>query len=214
MASPTDASASFTEAVLQAVRSQEHSRRPRIPLPVCPDGALPLVPEDAIGDGPFIYILLPRPFTDHVPVNARRLLREWEAQLRPVTYLVNAASVWLREEDVWDEAGQFVEPTETALHRVREAANEDRLVELFDQAKAALGTVLDSDGKPDESLEGTAIRDLLLVRADEDDHREFQASPQALPVLLGLAVAVAIGQPIGYHAARINAMLHESGSSG
>ena len=54
------------------------------------------------------------------------------------------------------------------------------------------------------------MREWLVTKADADDHREYQTRSWALPLLLGLAVVVAIDEPVGYLGGQIRQKLNES----
>lgn len=100
-------------------------------------------PEDAIGDGPFIYIALPvgpnveflgGQLPDVIPMNATRLLREWEMLLDPTAAL--RAPEMLGERD-WVLSDAFVEPTSRTIHLIAEAARTDEVYERSPIAAAS-----------------------------------------------------------------------------
>jgi hypothetical protein len=147
-------------------------------------------PEDAIGDGPFIYIALPAGVTrigvasgelpDLIPINATKLLREWEVLLDPIAAM--PAAELLREVPNWVIGEVFVEPTSTTIHLVREAAETDEVYEAFANSGGRLYAVGEEDGR--------GISDLISSgRVDN----------AGLPVLLGLAVVAAFLHPLGFH---------------
>jgi hypothetical protein len=69
-----------------------------------------LAPEEALGDGPHIYIAISENYFEHVPINATRLLWEWEARLDPAAHLKDVALAWLPRETGWGYGRWFVEP--------------------------------------------------------------------------------------------------------
>lgn len=102
-------------------------------------------PEDAIGDGPFIYIALPAGTTrvgrasgvlvDLIPINATKLLREWEVLLDPIAAM--RAPQLLREVPRWVIDEVFVEPTGRTSYLVGEAAKTDDVTRRLLTAAAA-----------------------------------------------------------------------------
>jgi hypothetical protein len=140
-----------------------------------------------MGRGPFIYIALPirdvqvgaatGALPDLIPINATRLLREWEMRLDPIA----AMRAPDRFGDV-DWLGEvFVEPTSEAMHLITEAAQTGEVYEAFANSRGLLHT---SHG--DE-----VIRELVTT--------EGRVHNTGLPILLGLAVTAAFLEPIGFH---------------
>ena len=149
-----------------------------------------LAPEDAIGDGPYIYIAVPEAYIEFVPANATRVLREWEAQIDPVAGLKQVATRTLRSSDGWGWGRWFVEPSMYALELARAAVKDDELADLMANVQGTL--VVDESARPDV---GKPLRRFLTVRRGE--YRELTGL--AMPLLLGLGVIAAIDSPIGYH---------------
>jgi hypothetical protein len=148
-------------------------------------------PEDAIGPGPFIYIALPAGETrfgrgsgqlpDLIPVNATRLLHEWEAQLDPIIAL--RARRMLRVVPDWVIGDTFVEPTTMTMFLVREAAAATEVQEAY----ASSGGRLTVPGENRSKGISDFVSDAGLDNT-------------ALPIFLGLAVTAAFLHPIGFRA--------------
>ena len=147
-------------------------------------------PDDAIGGGPFIYIALPAGVTrigvgsgerpDLIPVNATRLLREWEILLDPITAM--RARRRLKVIPDWVVGDIFVEPTWSTMDLVARAARTEEVYEAFANSGGRLSTPTEAQSK--------GISDFAL------DGRLQNA---ALPILLGLGVVAAFFTPIGFH---------------
>jgi hypothetical protein len=153
-----------------------------------------LTPEEAVGEGPHIYIALPEDYFEHVPVNATRLLWEWEAQLDPVAVLTEAARRRLPRELGWGWGRWFVEPTIGALALARRAAEDEELRQLLEEVAGTW--VIDESARSDV---GNPVRDSLTMPTGEA--RELNGLE--ISFLLGMGVIAAIDLPIGYHGPRI-----------
>jgi hypothetical protein len=126
-------------------------------------------PEEAMGSGPYLLIALPEALVDVLPVNATRLLEEWEATLDPTRALV--------------------EPGVLALERVRAAGRDEDVITRFGNSPVRLLL------KPDLSeAPGTAVSRMIERNAERHDLLEI-----AMPMLLGLAVLAAVIEGYGYH---------------
>jgi hypothetical protein len=148
-------------------------------------------PEDAIGDGPFIYIALPAgearvgaalgALPDLIPINATNVLREWEMLLDPIAALRTLARDMFGEQD-WVLGDVFVEPTSRTIYLMAEAAGTDEVYEPF---AASAGLLLGPGPGQSEVIQNLA--------------GEGRVHNPGLPILLGLAVTAAFLNPIGFH---------------
>jgi len=81
-----------------------------------------------MGEGPFFYLVLPVNEVDSIPVNATKLLREWEAFLDPLEAISEIASWAVRDSLLgppeFTETDRFVEVTSSSAYLLREAARE------------------------------------------------------------------------------------------
>jgi hypothetical protein len=153
-----------------------------------------LAPDEAIGGGPYIHIGLPSDYVPIVPLNATRLLDEWEAQLDPLMLLRTVASRTLGADNVWHFGDSFVEPSPVALSLIREAATDHEVIQMFDDAQATLATIaLREEGDLFEPVKSESLR-RLLIREERDT-----ANPMAASFLLGMGVVASIDAPIGFH---------------
>jgi hypothetical protein len=145
-------------------------------------------PEEAMGSGPYLLIALPEALVDVLPVNATRLLEEWEATLDPTRALVETAQ-FLSAPMEWTLSDRFVEPGVLALERVRAAGRDEDVITRFGNSPVRLLL------KPDLSeAPGTAVSRMIERNAERHDLLEI-----AMPMLLGLAVLAAVIEGYGYH---------------
>jgi hypothetical protein len=155
-----------------------------------------LVPDDAIGNGPHIYIALPENYFEHVPLNATRLLWEWEAQFDPIAGLKIIAARELPAKTGWGWGRWFVEPSWNARELVRKAMEDDDLTDLLEEVEGTWAA-LDEPDNPDI---GQPVRDSLTWTAKGI----VELTPAVVPFLLGMGVIAAIDFSLGYHGLRIS----------
>jgi hypothetical protein len=138
-----------------------------------------LVPEEALGEGPHIYIAISEDYFEHVPINATRLLWEWEARLDPEAHLKDVARYWLPRETGWAWGRWFVEPSANALALVRRAAEDHELIDGLEEMK---GVWAIDEAVPSEV--GESVR-VSITRPRHGHTPELNGAEVAL--LLGMA---------------------------
>src|SRR3954466_10621165 len=97
-------------------------------------------PEEAIGDGPFIYIAIPKSIQG-VPLNCTKLIREWEHSIDPTRAIVTAIENFGTDEIAY--TGEFVEPTLTTTFLIRQAADDPEVVQGIQQIERLSGNVVE-----------------------------------------------------------------------
>jgi hypothetical protein len=139
-----------------------------------------LDPDEALGAGPYFFIAVPDQLTARIPLNATRLLREWEMLLDPSSAIAQAAGAGVD----WTSGDWFVEPTHRTIEMIRAALDSQALQE----ALARSNSLFVWGGNTGDRR--TLTR--LFMGADA-------SSTHALWVLLGLAVYGAVLHRAGYH---------------
>jgi hypothetical protein len=109
-----------------------------------------------------------------MPINASSFLREWEQMLDPLRAARRAAQDFLGAEEDWRVGDWFAEPTFASAALLRTVAQDEKVVELFENTVALLVR-----GDRELSLSGLVVPDEGLKE-------------EALPVLLGVAVSTAL----------------------
>ena len=132
-------------------------------------------------NGPYLAVALPPILEKLVPVNATAVIREWEEMLSPVRALRTAAATFLQENVEWTVGERFITPGFSTVERLREAARDDDLAELFRQSNGYLG---DEDAR---TIRGLVHESEIQMHFDE----------AAQPVLLGLAAGAVCFEGIG-----------------
>jgi hypothetical protein len=157
-------------------------------------------PKDAEGDGPYIYFAVPTALAERLPVNATRLLREWEASLDPVRAVAEAAFLLSAKTPVrWVLTDRFVEPGVTTLDLIRHVGGDDEVIERFEHFQA----ILVASAKPDANR-------LALQRMVTKKEARHDLAESALPVLLGLAVLAPMMHSLGYYGRRYGDTMREA----
>jgi hypothetical protein len=98
-------------------------------------------PTAPFSNGPFLLVAVPESVEPLVPVNATSLLVEWEEMLDPLRAAAQAAREFLSGQasnEDWHIGDRFVIPTFASLHRLREFAEDDTVVEVFEHSNGFL----------------------------------------------------------------------------
>jgi hypothetical protein len=149
-------------------------------------------PKDAEGDGPYMYLAVPSALAERLPVNATRLLREWEASLDPVRAVAEAAFLLSAKTPIrWVLTDRFVEPGVTTLDLIRHVGGDDEVIERFEHSQAMFVASAEPEGNR-----------LALRRMVTRKEARYALAEPALPVLLGLAVLAPMMHSLGYYGRR------------
>lgn len=159
-----------------------------------------------MGDGPFILIALPADEeSGHIPINATKLLREWEFSLHPKHLLRDVARGLLEQVREWMISEHFVEPTPSTIHLIREIAGDDEFVEILRNAKATIAQRSGFFRNPGKLL---PVCSIVFDASSYEDPANLRET--ALPLLLGLAVLAALHVGAGFHSFQVaRAILEE-----
>jgi hypothetical protein len=155
-----------------------------------------------VGDEPCFFIALPDTLFGVVPLNASKLLAEWERELDPLKDLLGFAEFMFTDDrSDWFVREHFVVPSWTSVELMRAAAHHPEAVSIFSAARDV--RIHFSEPPHDPGSDSVAA----LV-----DHDHLRGA--ALPLLYGLAIVTTSMSDVSYHARNTRRALSELARDG
>jgi hypothetical protein len=165
-----------------------------------------------MGDGPYIYIPWNRSLAT-LPVNATKLLWEWEVLLDPEAALRAELRRMLGPESILSYGQSFVVPTAYALDVSRRVLEDTAVHELFEETVAFWGTVVSLSGDELPEYRHQPIKKWMTHERRVSDGVVIEMAQNSIVIALGAAVQAAVQHAMGYQSIMLREQAEKSKDS-